>query len=232
MILHSPTERPPIISALTRQASARDIDVLSSSKPERMGVDFAWRAQSRWWGIQRKELQDFLASLNDGRLTLEIAQMNAAITMPVLVLEGKVQVSSNADRTLLTNGYGQPITLSGLHKRLLTILSRDIHVIQVTEVAHTAQFILDHYEWSQSEGHTTAAIRPKPAGDWGRATNRDYQIHLLTGLPGVGTKTANAILDTLGNPLRIDATVQQLCTVPGVGPTMARKIITAVGGQP
>lgn len=228
MILHSPTERAPVISALMRQAQKLDIDVMSSSKPERMGVDFAWRAQGRWWGVQRKELQDFLASLNDGRLTLEIAQMNAAITMPVLVLEGRVQI---ANGNVMTNGYGQPVTLSGLHKRLLTIMSRDISLIQVTEVAHTASFVLDHYQWSQSEGHATAATRPKPAGDWGRPTNRDYQVHLLSGLPGVSTKTANAIIETLGFPIRLDATIQQLCSVPGIGPVMARRIIAAMNAE-
>lgn len=228
MILHSPTEPTSLIRALTRQASTRDNppEVISSLRTERMGVDFAWNARGRWWGVQRKELHDFLASLDDGRLAKELAQMKAAVTMPVLVLEGRIQIANDI---VVTKGYGRPVTLSGLNKRLLSIQSRDVSVVQTSEVATTAHFVLDHYEWSQAEGHATASTRPKPVGGWGTRGSRDYQIHLLTALPGVGEKTAKSILDTLGRcPLTIDATLRELVSVPGVGPVMARRMLAAV----
>lgn len=228
ILLYSPAEPASVVRLLGREAGALGIDIEPSNRTEHMGVDFAWRAQGRWWGVQRKELHDFLASLDDGRLNKEVAQMRAAITMPMLVLEGRIQVTNGQ---VMTNGFGRPVTLSGLHKRLLTLQSNDILVTQVSELAQTVSYVLSHYEWSAAEGHATAGTRPKPAGDWGRPSNRDYQVHLLTSLPGVGHKTAASILDTLGRcPLRMDTTVKELVTVPGVGPLMARRMLTAING--
>lgn len=230
MILYSPAEPRTVVNALTRIATERDIEVAASSRTERMGVDFAWRDRGGTWaGLQRKELHDFLASLDDGRLAKEVGQMRAALTMPTLALEGKMLV---ANGYVTTSGYGRPVTLSSLFKQLRTIQSRDILTFQTSDAHQTAQLVVDLYEWHQAEHHGTAGTRPKPAGDWGKPTNRDFQVHLLTALPGVGERTAANILDTFGRcPLRLDVTVKELVQVPGVGPVLARRIVEAVGSE-
>lgn len=230
MILCSPTERAAIRQPLDRLARAHAIDVEISALAERKGVDFAWHHNGRWWGVQRKELHDFLASLDDGRLTKEIAQMNAHVTMPIVALEGRIALTN--DGMVMTKGYGRPITWSSLRRRMLTVQSRGIGVFQTDGHAGTAELIVDLYEWSMAEGHTTATTRPKPTADWGKLTNRDFQVHLLTSLPDVGRKTAEAIIDTLGRcPVRIDATVAELMTVPGIGRVMARKIVNTINEE-
>lgn len=229
-IFHSPTERGTVIRTLTRVAEADGIRVVSSGLPEPRGVDFLWLdAQGDWRGVQRKELHDFLASLDDGRLAREIAQMNAHVTMPTLVLEGRLQY---ANGTLMTKGWTRNVTYGSLQRRLLTIADRNVSIFFTNEASQTAEWIMAYYTWSMQESHETASHRPKPTNDWGKLTNADWQVHLLQGLDGVGAKTARAIIETLGRcPLRVDATVEELMTVPGVGRATARKIIHSINGK-
>lgn len=224
-----------MIRCLTALGKKHKVKVASSGQPERLGVDFAWLDETHddWRGVQRKELNDFLASLDDGRLTKEVAQMNASILMPLLVLEGRVQI---ANGLVMTNGFGGrrgELTYASFMKRFLTLLDRNVQTFFTNEPAQTAEFIMAAYEWSRSGGHTTAGSRPKPSNDWGRLTNRDFQVHLLQGLDGVGSKTANAIVETLGRcPMRVDATVEELASVPGIGVVTARKIVHSINGDP
>lgn len=229
-IYHSPTERGTVIRTLTRLASDAGVPVKSSGLPEPRGVDFLWLdAAGDWRGVQRKELSDFLASLDDGRLAREIAQMNAHVTMPTLVLEGRLQY---ANGSLLTKGWTRNVTYASFQRRLLTISNRNVAVFFTHEAAQTAEWIMAFHAWTMQESHETASHRPKPTNDWGKLTNADWQVHLLQGLDGVGAKTAKAIVETLGRcPLKVDATVAELMTVPGVGRATARKIIHSINGE-
>lgn len=235
MILVSPTERPRIIHALQdaikrlRATTGEDIPVERSSSPEKRGVDFLWRANNQWWGVQRKELHDLLASFDDGRLKLELAQMRAAVTMPHLVVEGRIAASNEG--MLMTDGWGRPVSLSSLRHRMLTVQYEGVAVDYVRDVNGTASLIVDAYLWSHKANHSTAQTRPKPKSDWGRLSNKDYQMHLLQGLPEVGPKMAESIIDTLGFPLTLNATEAELQTVPGVGPATARKIVKALTNE-
>jgi ERCC4-type nuclease len=230
MILVSPTERANVLRSLRDAAKADAIDVERSAAPEKRGVDFLWRANGQWWGVQRKELHDLLASLDDGRLSMELAQMRAAVTMPHLVVEGRI-VPQN-DGYLMTNGWGQPVNMSILRQRLLTIGYEGVHISYTRDVSDTARLLIDAYLWSHKAHHTTAQTRPKPTNDWGRLTNRDYQVHVLQGFPHVGPRTAAAIVDHFGRcPIVLDATYDELLQVPGVGPKIAKSLVTAMNQE-
>lgn len=225
-ILHSPTERGAIIRHLTASGADRGVDIQSSGLPERYGVDFFWLdATGTKRGVQRKELADLLASLDDGRLTREIAQMNAAVDTPYLLIEGNIQfVSGN----LAVRRYDN-ITYGSFHRRLMSIADRGIQIVFTSEPSRSAAWILAYHQWTMNASHETARHRPKPTNDWGKPTNIDWQIHLLQGLDGVGAKTARAIIETLGRcPLRVDATIEELMSVPGIGRATAHKIIYSI----
>lgn len=230
VLLHSPAEPRNVVTALKRAAAADNtdsIEVLSSPLCEQRGVDFLWWSHGRAFGVQRKELHDFFASLDDGRLAREIPQMVAHITMPVLVLEGPIRTTNEG--TIITRGYRRPVTASSLTKHVLSVALRGVTVLQSANVAETCRLVVDTYQWSQADSHSTAAARPKPTGDWGKPSSRDWQLHLITSLPGVGPELAAAILDTLGRcPVVVDATEGELQTVPGIGKTKARRILAAL----
>lgn len=229
VLLISPTERDRVLKALQRAVSDAGIDIEVNRSPmsEKRGVDFLWRGNGEWWGVQRKELNDFLASLNDGRLTQERAQMEASVTMPHLILEGRIQTTG--DGTVMRGGWGQDIHLSTLRSRLLTLGYEGVHVSYTRDIADTASYIVDTYLWSQKASHSTAKTRPKPKSDWGTLDNRDFQIHMLQGLPDVGPELAEAILDFFGRcPIRLEVTAEDLQQVPGIGPTISRRIVASM----
>lgn len=227
MILHSPTERGAVIRHLVANGSDLDIEIASDIRPEQYGVDFAWRAQGAWWGIQRKELNDLLASLDDGRLSKEIGQMASAVTMPHLMIEGRISVDLNGN--VGTNGWGRGVTISSLRGRFLSIGLQGVYVSFTADAKASADAITDTYMWSKRASHSTARTRPKPLGAWGTPTNREYQAHLLQGLPDVGAKTAEAILDHFGRcPLVMDVDVEDLMGVPGIGRKTAERIMKTI----
>lgn len=222
MIFHSPTEPAIITKRLQREAG--EVEVQSSGIPEDKGVDFLWRGNGQWWGIQRKELHDYLASLQDGRLTKEIAQMTDSLSLPIVVIEGRMKWAG--ENLILKNAWKMKAwTRQAMTGRELTLMSRGIHVMHTDDFIGTVKVITNAYRWSQHASHETATSRPKPYGHWGSIRNRDFQIHMLTSLPGIAKKTAETILDTIGFPLTIGVTVDELCEIPGIGKQTATKIV-------
>ena len=71
-------------------------------------------------------------------------------------------------------------------------------------------------------------VRPGPVSMWGKADNREWQMHLLQGLPGIGVEMAGRVLDELGMPLQWSVTEEELLRVPGMGPKKVRAALAAV----
>lgn len=232
-IICSPTERGTVITSLKSLASSSKpkIKLATAWTPETLGLDYAWvDPEGNYRGVQRKEIKDFLASLADGRLAREAAQMVAEVAMPILVIEGRISVSEGNLST--GSSYGRKMPYTSFVGQLLTLMDRGIEVMFAAEAKRTADIIVTAYKWSHRTDHTTGRTRPKPAGDWGSPTNRDWQVHMLQGIDGIGVKMAEAILDTLGRcPIRVDATVEELTSVPGIGKRTAQKIIRSLNGE-
>lgn len=232
----SPTEPTTIKDALTAMTKTRGARVRIDWTPENRGLDYMWiDTAGQWRGVQRKEVSDFLASLDDGRLSRELSQMTNMVHMPIVLIEGAVNFNGSArDSVMMTSGFGRAreVTREGWHKRLLSIMDRGVFVHSSTNMTDSAHVIGAYWWWSQSTQHSTGTTRPGPAGDWGQVTNRDWQAHLLQGLDGVGPKLAEQILDHLGYcPLQVVATRQQLLEVPGIGPKLATRILRVNGGS-
>lgn len=229
VILHSPTERDKITSRLLEAAAFQQITVEASSLCEPRGVDFLWRGHGGWYGVQRKELNDLFASFDDGRLSKEIGQMRGSLVMPWLLIEGRIVADLEGNVT--TSGFGRPRKVAMLRKQLLTIAREGVHVGYASGIRDTVTQILEGYAWSQAKTHTTGKGRPAPNNRWGKPSNRDYQRHLLMGLPGVGATMADAILDHFGGcPLQMMVDEAALCEVPGIGRKKARQILDGIGG--
>lgn len=211
--LVSPTEPDPI----------KDIGRVSSA-PERHGVDVLWSAQGALVGAQRKEFDDMLASMQDGRLSKEVAQMQE-LSMRWLILEGDGQWTR--DGRLIHHFRQSQVTKEQIYKFLMTVQSRDIWVQRSNGIYETIEILKWARDWSKKEEHNALSGRPGPKGSsWGRVTNEDYAIHMLTSLPGIGVKTARSILGHFGGvPLKWDVDEDELLEVEGVGKVRAEKMM-------
>lgn len=218
-IFVAPSERDPHIKGLADRIS---------NLPEQYGCDIIWRAQDQWWGIQRKEVKDFFASVQDGRLAVELAQMRGNLAIPLVVIEGKLTWSN--DDILMHSTYGQTVTRQAFHGMLFSITHEGANVFFTESTRHTAALVRHLASWSQKENHNTFKRRPgaESSTSWGKASNLDWARWLLQGFPGIGPQVATDIIQHFGRvPLRWDVTPAELIKVPGIGKTRAKALIEA-----
>lgn len=228
MILVSPAEPASVKRALDRVAvnevTGERVFWEVDSRPERMGVDFLWRACGRWWGIQRKELGDFLVSLNDGRLALEREQMASFTTMPHVALEGRINFTT--DGMLSTNGWGGTVQRQVFWKRLLSLQYAGIAVTRTDSIEQTCQLVVCEHLWSLKPEHMTAGVRPKPPAEWGKRTNAETIRWVLESVALIGPKKAKLIMEGLGRlPIKATCTEEELLEIDGLGPKTVRAFL-------
>lgn len=213
-LIISPTE-PPRLRALGT----------TSLLPERNGVDVIWGSRGGLYGIQRKEISDLIASKNDGRLSKELAQM-ASLEQAMVVVEGRLNWTS--DGHLLMEGWSD-ITQRQFHAMLWSVRSRGVWVERTDGLDHTIRLVQWFSDWSRKERHSGMRGRPGPESNWGHTSDREWGIHLLSGMEGIGTITAAAIYDFFGRtPLRWDVDEKGLMEVPGIGRKRASMLIRAL----
>lgn len=222
-MLVAPTElRHAAFRALTASG-------MGSNKPERMGVDFAFGCRGRWSGVQRKEIKDFVASVNDGRLRQEVQQMNgAALEYKALIIEGSVKWS--LDGVLMGDKFGGGNWTREKHiKQLLSVQDAGVFILSSSDPADTARVLQDFQGWVKKGDHTSLKGRGGTmVNAWGTKTNRDYQLHLIMGLQGVGLELAGRILDQLGMPFGLRVTREDLMSVEGIAAKKADAILGAL----
>ncbi len=226
-MLIAPTERHPI-TTLGK----------TSSLPEQYGVDILFPVQSTWVGIQRKEINDLVASVYDGRLARELAMMKRC-TLSVLVVEGKPQWTMDGElmgRSQYGNhGNGKPGKSTSKwtrsqHRGLLnSVRSQGVWTDSTESASDTVDFARGLETWLKKEKHGMLHSRPGPETIWGSPTNRDYARHLIMGLPGVGGELADRILDQLGIPFGWCVSREDLLSVPGIGPKRADQMMRSLG---
>lgn len=214
----------------TEPARLRAMGDSTSTEPENYGADFIWDAQGQMWGVQRKELSDYIASLHDGRLGMELQQM-ARLDHALLIIEGEPRWTTEG--TLHTN-YGGTFTRDQYHSLRLTIDKMfNVRVYEVSSLTGTMDMIASFVNWSRKTDHNSLLTRPKEKSAWGSADSRDYRIWFLQGVPGVGPKIAAAIDDKLGgSPYTMRISREELLQIEGVGAKTADAIIKAVTVTP
>lgn len=217
--------------APTEPSIFKDLGV-SALLPEEYGVDFLWQSELGLVGVQRKQFpSDFLASVHDGRLNREYSMMKE-LDMAVLCIEGTPRWTTEGmlirDRNDKRNGWTKAQHRNYLH----SVQLRGIHVVYTESLRDTYDYISGLSVWTNKVDHHSLDTRPGPVGSgWARVTNKDYQKHLLQGLPGVGPKVAAAILEHIGMPFGLRVNQEDLMMVPGVGQKMADRIVKVFAGE-
>jgi len=201
----------------------RDIGITSST-PEKYGVDFLFASSVGLVGIQRKELKDLVASLRDGRLGREMSLMKH-LDLAVLLIEGEPRWSE--DGYLLN---ARSFTREQMNGVLFSVQMTGVWYLKSEGLSSTARLVKSLQGWLSKHRHGGFSQRPKPVSEWGTLTNRDWAVHLLQGFPGIGAETAGAIYDELGVCMGWTVTEKELMKVKGVGKVRARKMMEALNG--
>lgn len=217
-MLVSPTE-PAFLRALGK----------TSLVPESYGVDFMFPStEFGLVGIQRKELNDFVASVKDGRLAKEIGQMKR-LGLAMLVLEGRASWTNDG---LLTSTSTQ-WRMSQHLGTLWSVQLSGCWLATTTSVQETSTLISAFTRWTAKPRHIALESRPGPTSDeWGKVGNREWALHMLQGFRGIGPVQAAAIYDHFGGvPFLWSVGVVDLMEVPGIGEKRAEGLIGALGGS-
>jgi ERCC4-type nuclease len=195
----------------------------SSSLPERYGADVFFVASGRKHGVQRKATGDFVASVMDGRLHREVAQMTR-LDVAVLCVEGRFVWTDEGM-------WAGPSRWDRFRHRqyLFDLQSRGIWTMETDTVNETAEVCRELERWARKVKHSGPDHRPGPVGPWGKLTSKDYACHLLQGIDGIGPELAGRIVDAFGRA-PIGWTVPPAeWEVAGIGPERVRKLTEALG---
>lgn len=197
-----------------------------SAVPEKHGVDFLFYYRKRPYGVQRKAIPDFLASVTDGRLYRECAQMQS-LERAVLVLEGRVEWDLNGN--LLKKEWGARWTRTQFHSYLLSVRAKGIWVETTADVEGTAEFLKTFEAWVRKERHIALETRPGAQAAWGERGHRDFQRHVVMSFDGMGYERAERWIEHFGGTgLEWRVSEEEMREVPGVGPVLAKRLREAL----
>jgi ERCC4-type nuclease len=196
--------------------------------PETYGADVLIpTAGGAWAGVQRKEVKDLIASLDDGRLFEQIAKMRQ-LEHRMLLIEGDLEWSN--DGTLIGRHarWAKGMTEARVNGALWTAQLDGCWITATRDLQQTVRVLLDYEKW-RSKARRAASTRGAVTSAWGTADSRDYAIHLLCGLPGVGTELAARIVDAFGGvPWQWTATRDELLAIEGLGAKKVDAMLRAV----
>lgn len=163
--------------------------------------------------VERKDADDFAASIMDQRLFGQATQMAALAERSVLVLEGDLsRIYSSIESESLTGA------LTAL------TLFYDVSVISVQSPYQTAAYIGRlHKQLTEGLGYEIPLRGRKPKVEGAQAQ------YLVEGLPQVGPETARKLLTHFGSPrATFAASSSELLAVKGIGSKMAAAITAAL----
>lgn len=222
MLLVSPTDRD-LLLLLGEKA-------MSNYLPERYGADILIVIEGHGkLAIQRKTFpDDFLASLDDGRLARELPLL-AQAEFPVLIVEGQPMWTADGH---LMHGWSSRWTRAQLRNLLRSVWRvHGVSVERTDSLDDTAAAVLELEAWFRKDVHRSLLTRSKTPikNDWGLSNRRDMARYFLQGFGGIGASKAEAIFDYFdGIPLSWTVSPQEMMSVPGIGPKLAQSLFKAL----
>ncbi len=162
--------------------------------------------------VERKDVRDFVKSLFDGRLFDQARRLSEAYANVYYIIEGDVALlfaakerarSYVAAAISLTTDYG-------------------VRLLWSPDRPHTAEMIaMLARRLQEDRGPTRIVVHKKPR----LSSLQEWQLYIVQAFPGVGPKTAEAILERFDTLERFcTASVSELSSVSGLGEKRAETI--------
>jgi len=197
-------------SATTRELSKYDIAITQ----ETLSIgDFIISDRT---AVERKTVEDFVASIIDGRLFEQVSNLKSAYEMPILLIEGEsFQTSRNIAPEAVMGAVASVIVDFG------------VPVVWTRSPSETALLLLSIARREQSKGERRPRIRMERKPE---SLAREQEF-VIAGLPLVDTVLARRLLRAFGTIEKVFlASEQELQNVEGIGRKISdriRKLLTA-----
>lgn len=189
-------------SSVVRHLAVKDIIV------EPKQLDIGDYIVSERVGIERKEVEDFISSVMDGRLFQQVKALKRAYQSPLIIIEGQ-------------DLYTRRLSAEAVRGALAAItVDFGVPVFFTTDDRDTAEFLIALVKRESAEGR-----KPGIRGEKGSMLVQERQQFILEGLPNVSGIMAQRLLSHFGSVKAVmEASVDQLMEVKGVGKIIARGI--------
>jgi Fanconi anemia group M protein len=191
-------------SATTRELSK--YDVLITQETLSIG-DFIISDRT---AVERKTVDDFVASIIDGRLFEQISNLKSAYEMPILLIEGEsFQTSRNVAPEAVMGAVASIIVDFG------------VTIVWTRSPSETALLLLSIARREQSKGERRPRIRMERKPE---SLAREQEF-VIAGLPLVDTIIARRLLKAFGTVERVFvASEKELQDVEGIGKKISERI--------
>jgi Fanconi anemia group M protein len=168
-------------------------------------------------GVERKNTEDFLSSLIDGKLFSQIQRLRDSFSRPILIIEGEnLFTYRNVNHNAI---YGSLASIS---------VDYGIPIMTTKDEIETASLIKIIAKREQKEGKKTVAIRGKKT----MMSLNERQQFLIEGLPNISAILAKRLLFHFGSIRDIaNATEEELLEVNGIGKNIATEIIKVLNSN-
>ncbi|MFO7618584.1 MAG: DEAD/DEAH box helicase, partial [Thermoplasmata archaeon] len=189
-------------SSVVRHLAVKDLIVESKQ------LDVGDYLISERVGVERKEVEDFISSVMDGRLFQQVKALKRAYQSPLIIIEGR-------------DLYTRRLSADAVRGALASItVDFGVPVFFTTDDRDTAEFLIALVKRETAEGR-----RPGIRGEKGTMLVQERQQFILEGLPNVSGVMAQRLLAHFGSVKAVlEATEDELMEVRGVGKIIAKGI--------
>jgi Fanconi anemia group M protein len=162
-------------------------------------------------------VDDFLSSLLEGKLFVQMKNLRATYSRPLLLIEGEgLLTKRNISHNAIFGSFAAIIVDFG------------IPIITTQSSQETADFLAIMAQREQKEGDRAVAIR----GEKTARTISEQQQFLIEGLPNVSAVLAQRLLQHFGSVRAVaNATEEELCKITGIGKNIAADILKILNAE-
>jgi Fanconi anemia group M protein len=141
-------------------------------------------------GVERKDTNDFISSIKDGRLFTQIQGIAEKYSHPILILEGGLSKAFKKSRIHSSSVYGALSSIA---------LEYGANIIPTDTPESTAVLLHRIAYREQVDNNRTIQLRSLNKS----LPLNEQQIHLISGLPQIGTTLAQELLNIFDTPIKV-----------------------------